>query len=149
MQEEFEYRNNPFMERPKFEKRYLNTEEFESFFKNRAKEVNVRNPEWKKEVTQRIKYQLSRYLEHQRSLFNIIDFDIKVNRIGQSKIQVVLKYIEDCFNMKGEEFECIEVLKKPREVCWDILKAVEFAVIQKANRDSFNSGNKGSVCGVL
>jgi hypothetical protein len=121
----------------------FNIDELSNGFSKLVRDINTKNPKWK-ECVGEIDWQIRKYLDNEIYHRNIIQYNLDVNRIGQSVIKCNIKYIEKyCDETKNIFFK--ERIKTPTEVCRSILFAAENAIIEKVNRES----KGGKVCGIM
>ena len=116
--------------------------EIEKGFSKMVRDINTRNPKWK-ECIREIDYKIRNYLNNEIFYHNIIQYDLDVNRIGQSIIKCNIKYSETYYD-EPKYIVFQEKVRTPNEVCRSILFAAENAIIQKVNRE-----NIGKICGIL
>lgn len=121
----------------------FNYDELSSGFSKMVRDINTKNPKWKESIKE-IEYQIRKYLNDEVCYNNIIQYELEINRVGQSIIECTIKYIER-FYEEPKEINFKERVKTPNEVCKSILFAAENAIIQKVNMD--NKG--GKVAGIL
>lgn len=120
----------------------MNIENFKQAFTKVVRDINTRNPKWKEDCVGRTEWMLRDYLVIELERRNLLFFNLKIERIGQSIIRATLKYQDNLFSMKKE---CIleERVLSPRQICNRLISFTESALIEKTNR-----GLKGKVVGL-
>lgn len=112
----------------------FNYSELSNGFSKMVRDINTKNPKWK-ECIKEIDYKLRKYLNNEVFYNNIIQYELEINRIGQSIIDCKITYIERYFD-EPKVINFSERVKTQNEVYKSILYAVENAIIQKVNRES-------------
>lgn len=121
----------------------FNVDELSNGFSKLVRDINTKNPKWK-ECLGEIDWQIRDYLNNKLFHNHIIQYELEINRVGQSIIECNIKYLEKYYE-EPKKINLKERVKTPNEVCQSILFAVENAIIHKANAES----NGGKVCGIL
>ena len=92
-----------------------NNELYNNYFKGLVKDVNTLSNNWKECVVGEIKHQLSHYLDYQIINRNIISYNLKIERLGLSRIKCSLTYKVNYYS-KEISVVFIEKLKQPSEI---------------------------------
>jgi hypothetical protein len=113
-------------------KTYFNIENFRQFFIKTVRDINTSfNLNWKLNCVNEIYFHLDRYLLNEKFYNNLLYYEFKVERIGQSTIYLTLNYKETFYS----EIVCIEFserLKTPKEATQSVLLAFEYAIISNS-----------------
>lgn len=111
-------------------KRNFNTINFKSTFTNLVNDINTINPSYKKEGIKNLNLLLDRYLCNEIYYGNIIKFDLKIERIGQSKVKCILEYIE-YYSSQPTIIILEERMKKPSEIRKILFSTLKNSLILK------------------
>jgi hypothetical protein len=114
----------------------FNITDFENIFFKLVRNINTRNFDWKKDCIGRIDWALNDYLSNEVFHNNIIQFNLKIQRIGQSKIECNCEYIEKYYDLP-KTINIQESVKTPNQICRSVLFAVENAITQKVRVGGF------------
>lgn len=79
----------------------FNKERFSILFSDLVKGIDTRNSNWKIYFKE-IDWKLRTYLNNESFHGNLIDYELEIERVGQSIIKCTLCYIEAPFGKKGE-----------------------------------------------
>ena len=101
---------------------------FKDFFIDLVRDINTKNPNWRKEGVDRIHSILIGYLDREMYLYNIIDYNLEVSRLGQLKIQCSFKYYENPGIPKYMVIQ--ERVKTPKEVCQSIIYSISQCIVK-------------------
>lgn len=128
-------------EKDREERGYFNIEDFRRFFSKIVKDINTCSHEWRTNCAKEIHYGLERYLFNEKFYNHLFDFNLKVEKIGQSNVCFKLNY-KEFYHSKFLELEFFERLSTPSEVRRLLFNTFQNAMIVKTIRDNGKQVNE-------
>ena len=107
---------------------------FESVFRIMVKDINTLNPNWKQSSIDELYLNLDNYLAREYQYGSIFEFNLSINRIGQSKVECNLEYLVRFYH-PPKYLNFTETVKTPSQVIYGLHNSLKRSLIHKISEN--------------